>query len=135
MDRAREYVMDFLDRYENSRKYVQVTIHKFLYLKLVITQVDKQYEAKLFSHGAEQQTYWMVMDERRPLVARMMKAGMKQSIIAKCLKLHPGTIHNDVAYLRDNTTLLDGVKLRPRKQEQATVRRIVRTNHEGLTLQ
>jgi len=137
MDRAKEYIDQVYYKYENSRKYVQITIHKFLFLKLVVVQVDKSYESRLFNNGADQQTYWMAVEPRRDFVAKMLKAGIKQSVIAKCLKFSASTIHKDVAWLRDNQPwLLEGVKLRPRRGEEVTTkRRISRTNQAGVTLQ
>lgn len=136
MDRAKQYIDEIYEKYENSRKYVQITIHKFLFLKLVVVQVDKGYESRLFRNGADEQTYWMAVEPRRAFVAKMLKAGMKQTIIAKCLKFSAGTINKDVAYLRDyQPELLEGVKLRPRRGEEPTVRRITRTNQAGVTLQ
>ena len=137
MDRAKQYIDEIYEKYENSRKYVQITIHKFLFLKLVVVQVDKGYEAKLFRNGVEEFAYWMAVEPRRAFVAKMMKAGMKQTIIAKCFKLSTGTITKDVAWLRDNQPwLLEGVKLRPRRGEEVvTPRRVSRTTQTGLTLQ
>lgn len=114
-DRARAFILDFLDKYENSRKYVQVTVHKFLDLKLVVTIVDKKVDARLFTPGMERFTYWMTLEERRPFIVKMLKAGMRQSIIAKCLKIHASTVHADVRYLRAETDLLDWLPVRERK--------------------
>lgn len=139
MDRARDFITDFLNKYKGGRKYVQLTIHKFLYLELVVTQVDRDTKAKLFVRGAEQNDYWLDPVERRPLVVKMLKAGMKQTVIAKCLKLSASTIYKDVATLRAETDLLDEVPQRKRKTKapvlRQQLRRAMSSVPAGITLQ
>lgn len=139
MDRARDFITDFLNKYKGGRKYVQLTIHKFLYLELVVTQVDRDTKAKLFVRGAEQNDYWLDPVERRPLVVKMLKAGMKQTVIAKCLKLSASTIYKDVAALRAETDLLDEVPQRKRKTKapvlRQQLRRAMSSVPAGITLQ
>ena len=131
MDRAGQFINDFMNKYKTSRKYVQLTIHKFLYLELVVTVVDNETKAVLFVRGAEQTNYWLDKTERHPLVVKMLKAGMKQTIIAKCLKLSYSTIHNDVRWLRDNTDLLDNVTtLRARRPKLHVVKGRVQRSTE-----
>jgi DNA-binding NarL/FixJ family response regulator len=135
VDRARAFMLDFLEKYEDSRKYVQITVHKFLQMKLVITQVDGKSDARLFTPGMERFTYWMTLEERRPFIVKMLKAGMRQSVIAKCLKIHPSTVHADVRYLREETDLLDFMPVRHRKVQPNVTRRRGVAVSAGVTLQ
>lgn len=117
MDRAGEFIANFRAKHQNTRKFWTLTLQKYKNLELIITQVGDKHDIRLFRDGADEVlSYWLEAKERRPIVVDMLKAGMKQTVIAKMLKFHPGTIHNDVRWLRDNTDLLDNVTtLRPRR--------------------
>lgn len=118
-DRVGDFISDFRAKYQRSRKYYNLTIHKYKNLELIITQVGDKHDIKLFRDGADEVfSYWLGPDERRPIVADMMKHGMKQSLIAKMLKFSPGTINKDVQYMRYKTTMLDGVELRAPRAPQ-----------------
>jgi hypothetical protein len=136
-DRVGDFISDFRAKYQRSRKYYNLTIHKYKNLELIITQVGDKHDIKLFRDGADEVfSYWLGPDERRPIVADMMKHGMKQSLIAKMLKFSPGTINKDVQYMRYNTTMLDGVELRaPRKTYRSDFGLRVVTPGAGITLQ
>lgn len=120
-DRARDFINKFYDQNYNSRRYVSLTIHQYRKLKLITTTVGDKHDARLYRDGMEEYTYWLTAEERQPLIAEMMKAGIKRPVIARMLKFAPATIYRDVAYMRACTTLLDGIEF-PTRRPKAVVR-------------
>lgn len=119
-DRALDFITSFRAKYQNpnGRTAGSVFTHWFGNLEYVEAKIgngERVHEVRLFRDGAEQYSYWLDADERRPIVAKMMLAGMKQSKIAQLLKFSPSTIGSDVKYLRVYTTLLASIEsnLRP----------------------
>lgn len=134
-DRVGDFITDFREKYSRSRKYYNLTIHKYKNLELVITQVGDKHDIKLFRDGADYvMSYWLGPEERRPIIADMMKHGIKQTLIAKMLKFSSGTISKDVQYMRYNTTMLEGVALRaPRKTVRSGPKLVMRYDAPGAT--
>jgi hypothetical protein len=135
-DRAKLYLDELYNKYDRSRKYVQITIHQYLFFKLIVVQVDGQAKSKLFTSGVERDIRWLAQEPRRDFVLKMLKAGMKQTVIAKCLKFSSATICKDVQWYRENQPWqLDGIKLRARREKKAGPRIVLRQNSAGATLQ
>lgn len=126
--RAAEFIKQQLDRRVRNNQYKDLHYYAFGTLEYIELKLNREIVAvQLFRDGAEEYTYWLTQEEREPIIAGMIKAGLKQSQIARLLKFSAGTISRDVRRIRLTTTLLDGVQgLRPMKITRTELKAVKR---------
>lgn len=114
--RAQEYMTSFFDTVTRRNVYKHLEYYEFENLEYIETSIGDKFKVQLFRDGSEEFTYWLSQKEREPLIIRMLKAGMRQTLIAKLLKISSSTVNKDVRHLRLYTDKLNGVThLRPLK--------------------
>ncbi len=120
-----------------SRRRVQIRMDRFkdiTLLEILIGNVkdpsDLKTRVRLFWHGGEivgaKETwgYNLTREQRCPIIAKMLFEGYTQQRISEMLQVSAGTIHKDVRYMRDSTTLLADFVFRSYKvAPKPTVRR------------
>jgi DNA-binding NarL/FixJ family response regulator len=104
----------------SGRRRVQIKVDRFASITLIELILGNpgtkqyKYKSRLFRGDEETYAHWLTQEERCPIIAKMLREGYKQAQIAKMLDFHAGTIHKDVHYMREYTTLVDGVAFRAR---------------------
>lgn len=114
--RAQAYMKKFHDRQLAKGQVKTLNYYEFENLEYIETNFRGQLAVQLFRDGAEEFTYWLNQKEREPLIVGMLKAGMKQTMIARMLKISSSTVNKDVRQIRLTTDKLNNVThLRPLK--------------------
>jgi DNA-binding CsgD family transcriptional regulator len=115
-NRAQEYMNKFHARKLAKGQLKSLQYYMFENLEYIETNFRGELRVQLFRDGAEEYTYWLTREEREPIIIRMLTAGMKQTLIAKILKISSGTVNKDVRMLRLYTDKLNHIThLRPLK--------------------
>jgi hypothetical protein len=98
-----------IDRYHAAMNWslhndevVEIKVVRYLSTVLVITINDTEEKLHVFVNEVEQFGRDYSQEERLPMVAQMLRAGLKQVTIAKMLKTPATTINRDVRWLRVN---------------------------------
>jgi hypothetical protein len=138
-DAIEDAVLSAYQSNKNSRRRVQIRMDKFKELTLVEILIgnvknpdDLKKRIRIFYQGEEmvgpKETwgYNLTREQRCPIISKMMFEGYTQQRISEMLKIHVGTVHKDVRYMRDHTVLLDGYEFRP-SVKKPTVKRLPRT--------
>lgn len=121
--RAQAYMNEFHARKLGKGQAKILNYYEYENLEYIETNFRGQLKVQLYRDGMEEFSYWLNQKERQPLIIGMLKAGLKQAMIAKILKLSGSTINKDVRWLRLNTDKLDSVTtlraLRPARYADA----------------
>lgn len=98
-----------IDRYHTAAnmslqndEVVEIRMIRYLNVVLIISINDTEEQLRVFIEGVEQFGRDYTVEERLPMVAQMLRAGLKQVTIAKMLKTPATTINRDVRWLRLN---------------------------------
>jgi hypothetical protein len=140
-DAIEDAILQAYQKNKNSRRRVQIRTDKFKEITLVEVIIgnvkdpdDVTKRVRIFYQGDEmvgaKETwgYNLTREQRCPIISKMMFEGYTQQRISEMLKIHVGTVHKDVRYMRDHTVMLDGYEFRsPFKQAKVTVKRLSRT--------
>jgi hypothetical protein len=140
-DAVEDAILSAYQMNKNSRRRVQVKIDMFKNITLLEIYIgnvkgkDYKYRQRLFRDGVETFSYWLDQEQRCPLIAKMLFEGYSQARTAEMLGFHVGTIHKDVRYMREKTTLLDGYVSRVPKDIVVSKIRRVRGGIPEVTVQ
>jgi hypothetical protein len=103
-----EYITIAKERCDKARakQFCRLSVEYFEHMAVVTIMIAERVQVAVFLEedlGSYWPVfnYWLTKEQRAPIVARMYRAGMSGTQIAKFLKFSSATIYKDIAHIRN----------------------------------